>query len=65
MPVGLPGVALALDLVAEAGALSEGVLVLTGGQFRVGLLQDGEDVEGSVKRGGVILFEQGLGLSGD
>jgi len=65
MPAALEGVALALDVVGEGSALSEGVVQLVLGQFGVRLSQRGENGQGGVESGGGVDLEEGLSMSGD
>lgn len=64
MPVGLPAVALTLDVVREGGALSERMILLLN-EVRVVLCEDGKFVESGRHNIWVALLQNGLGLSRD
>mmetsp|Transcript_14374 Transcript_14374/g.17151 ORF Transcript_14374/g.17151 Transcript_14374/m.17151 type:complete len:283 (+) Transcript_14374:303-1151(+) len=65
VPVALPGVALALDVVTEGGALGEGVLAILLDEAGVRLLQVVEVIESGRERIRGLLSEDGLGSSRD
>ena len=65
MPVALPGVALAFDVVSEGCTLREWVLALVRSQARVATLQMAELLKGSSEGSLILLLEQGLCLSGN
>ena len=65
MPVGLEGVALALDVVSKGGAFTEGVIALVRGQVWVVGLENFELVEGGLEDVWSLLLEDSLGSSGN
>ena len=65
VPVALPAVALALDVISESGTLSEGMVTLVRGQGWVGALKSEELVDGGRERIRSLLLEDSFGSSGD
>ena len=63
MPVALRGVALALDVVGEGGALGEWVRAFILRQGRVGGRQVAENGESLIERGRAAVFEDLLSSS--
>lgn len=64
VPVALEGVALALDVIGEGGALGEGVVALSA-EVGVVLLEDSELGKSISENVGVVGLEERLGLSCD
>ena len=65
MPVRLPAVALALDVVREESTLSEGMTAFIGSERRVILFQGSKNLESRSEGRWVLLLKNGLCLAGN
>ena len=65
VPVALPAVTLALDVISESGTLSEGMVTLVRGEGWVGALKSKKLVDGGRERIRSLLLENSFGPSGD
>lgn len=65
MPIALPRVALALNVVGEGSALSEGVVTLIRGKAGLRLFEEREDSQGALEGVRCLTLEDSLSSAGD
>jgi hypothetical protein len=65
MPIGLPAISRALDVVREKSTFCEGVITLVHGKLRVIFLESRKDLDGYGKSSWIIRLEDSLSLAGN
>jgi hypothetical protein len=65
MPIGLPAISRALDVVREESTFCEGVITFVHGKLRVIFLESRKDLDGCGKSSWIRRLEDSLSLAGN